>query len=208
MMVSCSSRRVLLLVTLAVLPFLVGSRCVVLYSSDNDSSDERDRDDEGIIVAASGNFGNPPVSGLRYVSGALSGTTGDDGAFQYEPEGAVQFFLGDIGLGGQVRAKPAMTPEDLVAGEATAGTNIRRLLMSLDAEPGDDAITIPAAVQAAAVLANADAAPAIGFLDFADDAVFANSASQLVAVLTSDYPFTAMLLSAEDVAQPPTRAAP
>ena len=208
MMVSSSSRRALLLVALAILPFLVGSRCVVLYSSDNGSSDEddRDREDNGLVVVASGSFGDPPVSGLRYVSGALSGTTGENGEFQYEPEGSVQFFLGDIGFGPPVKAKPNMTPDDLVAGEAPAGTNIRRLLASLDADPGNDAIAIPAEVRAAAVLANEDVAPAIGLLDFADDAVFANTASQLVAVLTSDYSFTAILVNAEDVAPPPTRS--
>ena len=99
-----------------------------------------------------------------------------------------------------------MTPDDVVGGETPAGTNIRRLLASLDADPQDDAVTIPTEVQAAAVLANEDVAPAIGSLDFADDAVFASTASQLVAVLTSDYPFTAMLVNAEDVAQAPTRS--
>jgi hypothetical protein len=40
-------------------------------------------------------------------------------------------------------------------------------------------------------------AAAIDYLDFSDDDSFASSASQLVAVLTGDYPFTGVLVDAE-----------
>jgi hypothetical protein len=202
MIVPFASRRALLVFTLAALPFLAGSSCAVFWSSGNGSSNEDDqkKDDEGFIVVVTGNFGDPPVS---------SGTTGENGEFEYEPGKSVQFFIGDINLGPPVTAKPDMSPEDLVAGgvrEATAGTNIRRLLQSLDADPEDATITIPAEVRAAAVMANADVAPAIQYLDFTDDAVFVNTASQLVAALTRDYPFTATLVAFGDVPQQLTRA--
>jgi len=207
MMMSFASRRALLVFTLAALPFLAGSSCAVFWSSSDDSSDEdeRKRDDEGFVIVATGHFGDPPVAGLRYAAGDLSGTTGENGEFDFEPGKPVQFFLGDISLGPPVAAQPLMTAKDLGA-EATGETNIRRLLWSLDAEPGDSAITIPAAVQATAVTTNADVAWAIAFLDFADDEAFANSASQLVAVLAADYPFTAVLAEAGDVAGQPGRA--
>jgi hypothetical protein len=38
---------------------------------------------------------------------------------------------------------------------------------------------------------------AIEFLDFSDDPAFVNAASKLVAVLTRDYPFTAVLIDAD-----------
>jgi len=210
-MMMLSHRRALLVFTLAALPFVAGSSCAVFWSSDSGSSDddERDKDDKRIIVVASGAFGDPPVSGLRYESGALSGTTGENGEFEYEPGNSVQFFLGDIRLGAPVAATADMSAEDLVAGEErgeSAAINIRRLLTSLDAEPGGDTIAIPREVQAAAVRTNDDVAPTVDYLDFSDDAIFANTASQLVAVLTSGYPFTAMLVEAGDVTRQPARA--
>jgi hypothetical protein len=75
--------------------------------------------------------------------------------------------------------------------------NIERLLQSLDAEPGDSAVTIPSSARAKAVRSNTTVAAAIDYLDFSDDDSFASSASQLVAVLTGDYPFTGVLVDAE-----------
>ena len=62
---------------------------------------------------------------------------------------------------------------------------------------GDEAITIPAEVRAKAVKSNETVTSAISYLDFTDDAAFANAASQLVSVLTSDYPFTGVLVDAD-----------
>jgi len=203
-----NARRALLVFTLAALPFLTGSSCTLIWSSGDDSSDkdDEDRDEERLVVVAGGHFGDPPVAGLRYVSGEVSGTTGDNGEYEYETGKSVQFFLGDIVLGPPVTAQPALTTDDLgagPAGESPAGINIRRLLQSLDADPQDAAVTIPGEVQAAAVTTNPDVAAAIEFLDFADDEVFLNSASQLVAVLTANYPFTAVLV---DATQLPARS--
>ena len=111
-----------------------------------------------------------------------------------------EFFIGDIALGQAVAGKAVITPLDLVPQgslDSPAVINIARLLQSLDAVPGDTRITIPAAVRAAAVRTGETVSSAIRFLDFADDAAFANSAAQLVATLTAAYPFTAVLVDAD-----------
>ena len=191
-------RKALLLLLLIAIPMLVGSQCAVFFSSGSDSDDD-DKDEE-LIVVATGQFGAAPVSGADYVSGSISGVTGSDGEFQYEVGQPIQFSIGDIPLGRAVSGKNIITVQDLAAGSEAAGTeavNLERLLQSLDAEPGDDAITIPAQVRAKAVKSNESVASAITYLDFSDDTAFANAASQLVSVLTGDYPFTGALVDAE-----------
>jgi hypothetical protein len=206
-----ASRNTLLILTLAALPFMAGSSCAVFWSSGSSHDRDRDREEEEerFVIVKGGRMGDPAVAGLAYESGSVSGTTGENGEFNYVPGEAVQFSVGDINLGPPIPGKPDMSVSDLVPQGDKAGTaevNIRRLLTSLDAEPGDEAITIPAQVQSAAVLSNDAVAASIQFLDFTDNATFSSTASQLVAVLTDDYPFTAMLVEADDVAQPPTRS--
>jgi hypothetical protein len=191
-------RRVFLVLVLIAMPFLAGSQCAIFFSSGGDDNEE-DKEDEVIVVAA-GNLGDTPVAGVDYVSGSISGVTGSDGGFQYEPGKTVQFSIGDISLGRAVAGKSVITPVDLVADGAIdtpAVINIERLLQSLDAAPGDAAITIPSSARAKAVRSNATVASAIEYLDFSDDDAFANAASQLVTVLTGDYPFTGVLVDAE-----------
>ena len=193
------SRRITLFLTLIAAPFLVGSSCAFFFSSGDGSSDRKkeigDKEND-IVVVSSGNFGDPAIAGVRYESGSLSGVTDANGEFRYENDNTVRFFIGDINLGPAVIAKPVMTPKDLVVKGSTdpsAGVNIQRLLKSLDSAPEDKAITIPGDVRAAAVSIKSRLFPAaIEFLDFSDDAAFVNAASQLVAALTNDYPFTAM----------------
>ncbi len=204
------SRKILLALTLGALPFVVGSSCAVFWSSGSGSSGGRDREDRNSqsVIVSNGQFGNPPVAGLGYESGSVSGATGDNGEFSYEPGKAVQFSVGDIKLGSAAAPAPNMTVADLVQDESGAESsevNIRRLLTSLDAGRGDAVITIPAEVLSSAVMSNETVAASIEFLDFADDAVFASAASQLVAALTYDYPFTAVLVEADEV-MPPTRS--
>lgn len=192
-------RRAMLVLVLAATPFLAGSQCVFFFSSGTGSDDDK-RDDEQTVAVASGNFGATPVVGVGWVSGSLSGVTGSDGEFQYEVDQPVQFSIGDIQLGRAVSGKSVITTQDLVAGDAvdtTAAVNMERLLQSLDSEPGDGVITIPAEVRAKAVRSDPALSPAIDYLDFADDAAFANAASQLVTVLTGDYPFTGVLVDAD-----------
>ena len=200
MMPNKSYRQAFLILLLLAMPLLVGSQCAVFFSSGSGSDDDdRDKDEE-LIVVASGQFGAAPVSGADYVSGSISGVTGSDGEFQYEVGQPIQFSIGDIPLGRAVSGKNVITVQDLAAGSEAAGTeavNMERLLQSLDAEPGDNFITIPAQVRAKAVKSNESVTSAITYLDFSDDTAFANAASQLVSVLTGDYPFTGALVDAE-----------
>jgi hypothetical protein len=196
-------RKIALIVTVFALPLLVGSKCAFFFSSGGGSSDrkDRDKDDEMIVVANSGSFGDPAVQGVNYESGSLSGVTGSNGEFQYETGKTVRFFIGEVGLGDPVPGKSIITPQDLVvegAPDSPAAINISRLLRSLDSSPHDDVITIPKAVRTAAVRTNEDVSPAIEFLDFSNESAFVNAASQLVAVLTRDYPHTATLVDADN----------
>jgi hypothetical protein len=211
MMLPFRFRRITLILTLIATPFLVGSSCAFFFSSGGGSSDKKEeiRDgEENIVVVSSGNFGDPPIAGVSYESGSLSGVTGEKGEFQYENDKTVRFFIGDINLGPAVIAKPVMTPKDLVLKDLTdpsAGVNIQRLLQSLDSAPGDKVITIPEDVRVAAVRSNDTVSAAIEFLDFSDNGAFVNTASLLVAALTNDYPFTAMLVDADNLHEQPVR---
>jgi hypothetical protein len=209
MMLPFTPHRITLILTLTVLPLLVGSSCAFFFSSGDGSSDRKDKDNDRIIVVTNGVFGDPAVAGVGYESGSLAGITGEKGEFQFETDKTVRFFIGDINLGPAVVAKSVMSPKDLVVKDASdvlADINILRLLQSVDSTPGDDVITIPAKVRAAAVKSNEALSSAIEFLDFSDDTAFVNAASQLVAVLTNDYPFTAMLVDADKVQTPALRA--
>ena len=192
-------RRFLPFLILLAMPLLVGSSCAFFFSSGGGSVkvDDMEKEDDQIIAANSGRFGELPTQGVSYASGALSGTTDSRGVFRYAAGKTVRFFIGEVALGEPVMGKAVITTQDLVPDGATntpAAINISRLLLSLDVQPDDDAITIPEAVRTAAVSSNPDASSAIEFMDFADDPAFANAASQLLAVLTSDYPFTATLV--------------
>jgi len=191
------SRRYLLILALIAIPLLGGSQCSFFFFSGSDSSDSDDKDEDDpnaglVVIVGDGYLIDAPVAGVGYESGSLAGITGSNGEFQYELGNSIRFFIGDIALGRAVRGKELITPLDLVENGTTdtpAVINIARLLQSLDSEPGDGVITIPAAVRAAAV--------AIDFLDFSDAPAFVNAASHLVAVLTRDYPFTAVLVDAD-----------
>lgn len=210
--------RALSLITLLTLPFLVGSSCFFAFSSGGGSGgtivkkdDDDDRKQETADVRT-GSFGSPAAAGLNYHSPSRTGVTGRQGEFEYVEGERVQFALGDITLGAPVVARPSIAPTDLVAGtgtDATAARNITRLLHSLDAESGDDVITIPAAVRAKAVRSNASVSSAIEYLDFADETAFTNAASQLVAALTGDYAHTATLADGDSIeSDAPDRDAP
>lgn len=188
-----------LLLLLLALPFITASQCTVLFSSGDSDNDDKD-DDKVVIAPQEGRFVDAPVEGMAYRSGAIVGFTGPNGEFSYEADQVVQFALGDIELGAAVSGKDVVSPIDLVPGgdiENPEVINIARLLQSLDATPGDEAITIPPAVLAKAVRSNPAVSAAIEFLDFADETAFANAASQLLAELTADYPHTVTLVDAD-----------
>jgi hypothetical protein len=204
--------RLLLIITLLGLPFVVGSSCAFFFSTggsdgkviveDDDDDDDDDEEEITPSSAQTGTFGSPATAGVEYASGSLAGVTDANGQFQYIEGETVQFSIGDIALGAPVKGKPSVSPGDLAAQSsagAAAAINIARLLHSLDADTGDQLITIPADVRSAAVRANAPVAAAIEFLDFADESAFNNAASQLLAVLTDDYPHTAALVDADSI---------
>jgi len=196
-------RKYMLVVALLAMPLFGGSQCSFYAASGGDSndSDKKDEDAGLTVVVEGGRLIDAPVEGVSYQSGSLAGITGSSGEFQYEVGNTIRFFIGDIALGQAVSGKPVITPLDLVVDGATdtpAVINIARLLQSLDSDPGDGVITIPAAVRAAAARSNEALSSAIEFLDFSDATAFVNAASQLVAVLTRDYPFTAVLVDADN----------
>lgn len=196
-----NNRGILVLVLLAV-PLLVGGQCAFFFSSGGGSSD-RDVDDDkkGLtIIASNGRLSGIPVHGARYESGSIVGVTGSRGEFSYEEGKPVRFSIGDIALGEPVPGRATLALPDLVSNgtaETPAVINMARLLQSLDADPQDEVITIPDTVRAKAVRSNEDLYWAIEYLDYTDEAAFSNAASQLVAVLTSDYAFAAALVDAQ-----------
>jgi hypothetical protein len=192
----------MLILSLVAIPLLGGSQCAFFFSSGGGSSDSEDKDERAglVVIVSNGNFVDAPVEGVNYESGSLAGITGRNGEFQYEVGNSIRFFIGDINLGRAVKGKSLITPLDLVMDGTTATPaviNIARLLQSLDSDPADEVITIPDVVRAAAVHSNEGLSSAIEFLDFSDDPAFVNAASKLVAVLTRDYPFTAVLIDAD-----------
>ena len=197
------SRKYMLVVALLAMPLFGGSECSFYAKSGGDSRDSDKKDENAglTVIVDDGRLIDSPVEGVSYQSGSLAGITGSSGEFQYEVGNTIRFFIGDIALGRAVMGGSVITPLDLVVDGATdtpAVINIARLLQSLDSDPGDGVITIPAAVRAAAVRSNVALTSAIEVLDFSDATAFVNAASHLVAVLTRDYPFTAVLVDADN----------
>ncbi len=184
---------------------LAGAQCAFVASSGNHGRDKQDgkggNGGNGLIVVINdGRLVDGPVQGVSYTSGSVSGVTGADGEFRYEAGKTIRFSIGSIALGEAVTAKALMTPLDLVPGgslDTPAVINIARLLQSLDAILGDRRITIPATLRVAAAGTREPLVSAIRSLDFADDTAFVNAAAQLVATLTANYGFTAVLVDAE-----------
>ena len=194
------TRKTMLMLVLLTMPLLGGGQCALFYSSGNNDDDKKKDVANVVVVVGDGTLVDAPVEGVRYESGSVSGITGSNGEFRYEVGGTVRFSIGDIALGRPVTGKALVTPQDLVengTADTPAVINIARLLQSLDSDPGDGIITIPPEVRAAAVHSNEALSSAIEILDFSDESAFVNAASQLVAVLTSNYPFTAVLVDAD-----------
>ncbi len=193
-------RKFSIIFALLALLSLTGTECVFVAKSGSSNTDQEEQSSNLVVIIKDGRLIDAPVQGVSYRSGVLAGVTGSGGEFQYQGGVKVRFFIGDIALGQAVEGKAVITPLDLVPQgtlDSPAVINIARLLQSLDAVPGDQRITIPAAVRAAAVSSGSGVSAAIRFLDFADDAVFTNAAAQLVATLTAAYPFTAVLVDAD-----------
>ena len=65
-----------------------------------------------------GQFIDSPVAGLQFETASQSGTTDADGHFNYKDNETITFSIGKIELG-SAKAKPIMTPLDLVEGLPT-----------------------------------------------------------------------------------------
>ncbi len=214
------SKRSLLIIVVMAIPALTGSQCVFVATSGNNNNsckptidkpcDTQNNTDPVVVVTVdNGQLIDAPVQGVRYESGSVSGITGDLGEFQYETGGTIRFFIGDIALGESVRGKAVITPLDLVPNgtiDSPAVINIARLMQSLDSIPGDNRITIPAVLRAEAVRSNVAVAASIQYLDFADEAAFVNTATQLISTLTASYPFTAVLVERQGAQEHLARA--
>jgi hypothetical protein len=194
-----AGRKFSIIFALLALLCLTGTECAFVARSGSSSSDE-EQTSNLVVVIKQGRLIDAAVEGVSYRSGSLRGVTGADGEFEYQVGEPVSFSIGDIALGQPVAGKALVTPLDLVPQgtlDSPAVINIARLLQSLDVTPGDQRVTIPAAVRGAAVRADSRVSAAITFLDFADDASFVNSAAQLVATLTADYPHSVVLVDAD-----------
>ena len=205
------SKRTLLILVVITIPALTGGQCVFVASSGNDNNacittvdkpcNPNNNNDPVVVVAVdNGQLIDAPVQGVRYVSGSVSGITGDNGEFQYETGNTVRFFIGELPLGEAVTGKAVITPLDLVPNgtiDTPAVINIARLLQSLDSIPGDGLITLPATLGTEAVRSNVAIAAAIEYLDYGDETAFVNTATQLISTLTESYPFTAVLVDSQ-----------
>ncbi len=186
---------------LAVFWLSGGTDCTMSGTSGTGSDNDADRGGGlTVVVGSGGRLVDAPVQGVSYESGSVSGVTGADGEYEYQEGQGVRFSIGDIQLGGVTTGKSLVTLPDLVGGEgldAPGVINMARLLQTLDSNRDDDVISIPESVRVSAVRSNELIAASLDALDFADDTVFVNAASQLVAVLTASYPFAAVLVDAE-----------
>lgn len=185
---------------LAAFLLLSGAECAFVASSGGRSTDsDEEQRSNLVVIIRDGQLVDGPVEGVQFESGSLRGVTGPDGEFRFEDGKDVRFFIGDIALGKTVPAKSLMSPIDLVPGgdlDSPEVVNIARLLQSLDSIPGDERITIPGAVRSIANASHPEIGATLEHLDLSDTNAFANSGSQLVATLTADYTFTAVLVDA------------
>ncbi len=130
-----------------------------------------------------GQFLDSPVEGLQFETVTQSGTTDADGHFNYKEGETISFSIGKIELG-SAKAKPTMTPLDLVSGAVDETdptvTNMVRLLLALDdgGNP-DNGIQITEAMRDAADAYSLNFDQSIDA--FADDA----TVKQVVAALTA-----------------------
>lgn len=95
-------------------------------------------------VFQEGVFLDSPVEGLAYSGGRFTGTRG---SYRYNPDATMQFFLGDLPIGGLFLPRSLLegrlvTPVDLVEGAADQNNqtvvNIARFLLTLDLDENPD----------------------------------------------------------------------
>lgn len=191
---------VLLFALLAPLTLTGGFQC---FYSDRDSDLDRIiiRDDgELTVIVSSRKQQQTPIEGLEVVFDNSESQTDSNGRVTVPRRSDSDFYVGDILLGSTSIRDGRIGIEQIVGREADVSVvpvNVLRLLLSLDRFRSDNRITIPAAVHRDASLTNPQAAVYIEDLDFADTPAFENAATNLLPLLTRDYPFTTELVSIE-----------
>lgn len=139
--------------------------------------------------------------GLSYETSTQMGVTDSNGYFDYVDGESVTFTLGDILLG-VAEGKDVVTPVDFIEDGDTGSPyviNVARLLQTLDSDPTDSLITIPAGVLSNA--SGASIADLVVDLDFRDDENFDIVAEEIIRSLVSEleeYSMVPGLVSAVD----------
>lgn len=191
---------VLLFALLAPLTLTGGFQC---FYSDSDADFDRiiiDDDSELTVIVSSRKQQQTPIEGLEVVFSNSESQTDSNGQVRVPRRSDSDFYIGDIFLGSTSIRDGRIGIEQIVGREAdvsVAPVNVLRLLLSLDRFRSDNRVTIPASVNRMASLTNPQTAVYIEALDFADTRAFENAATNLLALLTVDYPFAAELVSVE-----------
>lgn len=136
-----------------------------------------------------GVFVDSAVEGATYATATQSGTTNEQGQFNYIAGEEVIFSIGATQLP-TVTAAAQVSPVDMAAGTADPSattTNIARLLQSLDDDGNpDNGITIPASAAATAATINFN----VSVTDFENDPavinLVANSGSTTTALISAE----------------------
>lgn len=131
-----------------------------------------------VTGSSTGILTDAQIQGVAYkTSSGVTGTTGADGSYKFNPGDTVEFTIGGLSLG-SVTATGIVTPLELAGGSAVKLQNLLVLVQSLDSDGNpDNGITIPAAA-ASAVTASVDLGAAT--------ATFASSANTaLQAAMTA-----------------------
>lgn len=123
--------------TLLLTSMLLLNACLDFSKDDDDDDKKGDRPDEEDGI---GYFIDSPVQGLTYQSSSYSGTTDEDGRYEYEEGETVTFKLGSLILGSVTAAK-AIHVSDLFddpEADDTDTLNLARLLLTLDSDADSD----------------------------------------------------------------------
>ncbi len=193
-------RLIILFALLAPLTLTGGFQC--FYSDNADSDIDRiviSNDGQLTVIVSSRKRQQTPIEGLDVAFSSSVSQTDSNGRVTVPGRSNSDFYIGDILLGSTTIRDGRVSIEQIVGREADSSVipvNVLRLLLSLDRFRSDNRLTIPAAVRRNASLSNAQVAVYIEALDFGDTPAFENAATNLLAILTADYPFTAELVSA------------
>lgn len=109
-----------------------------------------------VTIPSIGHFVDAPVGGLTYSCGALTGTTGSDGSFNYDSGTSCSFTIGNVTVG-SVSAPPSdgnVTPYDLAGTTRTDALNsgavaVAQFLQSIATTNASGALVIPTSVTTA-----------------------------------------------------------